>query len=64
MFDLPGVDPAGTEITVEKNVLTVRAERPAADTEGRTAGQVEAPAIPGQSETAKAAKEPAGAAGR
>jgi HSP20 family protein len=117
MFDLPGVDPASTEITVEKNVLTVRAERPAADTEGReevilerprgsfvrqlflgesldadhlqasydrgvltltipvapqakprriaiTASQMEAPAIPGQSETASAAKEPAGAAGR
>ena len=26
-FDLPGVDPASIEITVEKNVLTVRAER-------------------------------------
>jgi HSP20 family protein len=26
-FDLPGVDPASIEVTVEKNVLTVRAER-------------------------------------
>ena len=26
-FDLPGVDPQAVELTVEKNVLTVRAER-------------------------------------
>jgi HSP20 family protein len=26
-FDLPGVDPAGIELNVERNVLTVRAER-------------------------------------
>jgi len=26
-FDLPGVDPSTVELTVEKNVLTVRAER-------------------------------------
>jgi HSP20 family protein len=26
-FDLPGVDPTSIELTVEKNVLTVRAER-------------------------------------
>jgi HSP20 family protein len=26
-FDIPGVDPASIELTVEKNVLTVRAER-------------------------------------
>jgi HSP20 family protein len=26
-FDLPGVDPATIELTVEKNVLTVKAER-------------------------------------
>ena len=26
-FDLPGVDPASIELTVEQNVLTVRAER-------------------------------------
>jgi HSP20 family protein len=26
-FDLPGVDPSSIELTVEKNVLTVRAER-------------------------------------
>ncbi|MFN2606932.1 MAG: Hsp20/alpha crystallin family protein [Acidimicrobiales bacterium] len=28
-FDLPGVDPSSVELTVEKNVLTVRAERQA-----------------------------------
>lgn len=33
-FDLPGVDPATIDLTVEKNVLTVRAERPAAGAEG------------------------------
>ncbi|MER7408353.1 Hsp20/alpha crystallin family protein [Streptomyces sp. NPDC000070] len=27
-FDLPGVDPAGIELSVEQNVLTVHAERP------------------------------------
>ena len=35
-FDLPGVDPASIDLTVEKNVLTVRAERswpPAEDQE-------------------------------
>jgi len=33
-FDLPGVDPDSIELTVEKNVLTVKAERPWARTEG------------------------------
>ena len=28
-FDLPGIDPATVDLTVEKNVLTVRAERSA-----------------------------------
>jgi HSP20 family protein len=28
-FDLPGVDPATVDLDVERNVLTVRAERPA-----------------------------------
>jgi len=28
-FDLPGVDPASVDLDVERNVLTVRAERPA-----------------------------------
>ncbi|NAZ76441.1 Hsp20 family protein [Kineococcus sp. T13] len=30
-FDLPGVDPAGVELDVERNVLTVRAQRPVAE---------------------------------
>lgn len=33
-FDLPGIDPASVELTVEKNVLTVRAERSWARQEG------------------------------
>ena len=33
-FDLPGVDPQSIELTVEKNVLTVQAERHWAHTEG------------------------------
>ena len=33
-FDLPGVDPDSIDLTVEKNVLTVRADRPAINTEG------------------------------
>ena len=33
--DLPGVDPASIDLTVEKNVLTLRAERPFAGTEGQ-----------------------------
>ncbi len=28
-FDLPGVDPASVDLDVERNVITVRAERPA-----------------------------------
>ena len=30
-FDLPGVDPSTVDLDVERNVLTVRAERPALD---------------------------------
>jgi HSP20 family protein len=33
-FDLPGVDPNSIDITVEKNVLTVKAERSWQPTEG------------------------------
>ena len=33
-FDLPGIDPASIDLTVEKNVLTVHAERRRADAEG------------------------------
>jgi HSP20 family protein len=33
--DLPGVDPATIDLTVEKNVLTLRAERPFTKTEGQ-----------------------------
>jgi HSP20 family protein len=34
-FDLPGVDPSSIDLTVEKNVLTVRAERKWTPTEGQ-----------------------------
>lgn len=34
-FDLPGVDPASVELTVEKNVLAVRAERRAPQADGQ-----------------------------
>ena len=33
-FDLPGIDPASIDLTVEKNVLTVHAERRRTDAEG------------------------------
>ncbi|AGL20036.1 Hsp20/alpha crystallin family protein [Actinoplanes sp. N902-109] len=33
-IDLPGVDPAGIDISVDRKVLTVRAERKRADREG------------------------------
>ena len=33
-FDLPGVDPSSIDLTVEKNVLTVKAERAATGTDG------------------------------
>ena len=33
-IDLPGIDPAGIDITVDRKVLTVRAERRHADREG------------------------------
>ena len=34
-IDLPGVDPAGIDITVDRKVLTVRAERKRTEHEGR-----------------------------
>ncbi|HEY4939388.1 MAG TPA: Hsp20/alpha crystallin family protein, partial [Actinomycetota bacterium] len=34
-FDLPGVDPSSIDLTVEKNVLTVRAERTWPASEGQ-----------------------------
>lgn len=34
MFDLPGVDPDTIDVTVERNVLTVQAERPRANRDG------------------------------
>ncbi|MDA8102348.1 MAG: Hsp20/alpha crystallin family protein [Nitrospiraceae bacterium] len=33
-FDLPGIDPDSIELTVEQNVLTIRAERPQALADG------------------------------
>lgn len=33
-FDLPGIDPNSIDLTVEQNVLTVKAERPGMDTNG------------------------------
>src|SRR5581483_794292 len=33
-FDLPGVDPDSIDLEIEKNVLTVRAERPGLTSEG------------------------------
>jgi HSP20 family protein len=33
-FDLPGVDPDAIDVTVERNVLTVRAERPGTHQDG------------------------------
>jgi len=33
-FDLPGVDPGSVDLDVERNVLTVRAERPLREIEG------------------------------
>jgi HSP20 family protein len=43
-FDLPGIDPDSIDLTVEKNVLTVRAERPAPATEGAELLVTERPA--------------------
>ena len=34
-IDLPGVDPSSIDVDIEKNVLTVRAERPRTRTEGQ-----------------------------
>ncbi|MDI5978961.1 Hsp20/alpha crystallin family protein [Amycolatopsis magusensis] len=40
MFDLPGVDPDGIELGIERNVLTVKAERRPAKTDGDVEMQV------------------------
>ena len=42
-FDLPGVDPASIDLTVEKNVLTVAAERHFARAEGDEIAVTERP---------------------
>lgn len=42
-FDLPGVDPASIDLTVEKNVLTVRAERAWRPAEGEEVVVAERP---------------------
>jgi HSP20 family protein len=38
-FDLPGVDPASVDLDVERNVLTVRAERPPRETQWEVLAQ-------------------------
>jgi len=43
-FDLPGVDPASIDLDVERNVLTVRAERQARANEGTEMLAAERPA--------------------
>lgn len=43
-FDLPGVDPDSIDLTVEQDVLTVRAERPALTSEGAEMLVTERPA--------------------
>jgi HSP20 family protein len=45
-IDLPGVDPAGIDITVDRKVLTVRAERKRAEREGVTYVVAERPTGP------------------
>jgi len=35
-FDLPGIDPQSVDLDVERNVLSVRAERPALDSKEQT----------------------------
>ncbi len=42
-FDLPGVDPASLDLTVEKNVLTVQAERTWQPSEGQQVLAAERP---------------------
>jgi HSP20 family protein len=38
-FDVPGVDPSGIDLDVERNVLTVSVERPARDTDDMLAAE-------------------------
>ena len=53
-FDLPGVKADSVDLDVERNVLTVHAERPGSGSEpgdgvrGTTAGGVQSPAVPGR----------------
>src|SRR5262245_25399979 len=42
-FDLPGVDPGSIDLTVERNVLTVRAERKWSPAEGQDVVVAERP---------------------
>ena len=42
-LDLPGVDPASIDLDVERNVLTVRAERPALPGRSGISGRGTAP---------------------
>ena len=42
-FDLPGIDPASIDLTVERNVLTVKAERRWAPSEGQEVLTAERP---------------------
>ena len=47
-FDLPGIDPSTIDLTVEKNVLTVRAERRSTTRYGRDSRSIrpeQAPAL-------------------
>jgi HSP20 family protein len=42
-FDLPGIDPDSVDLQVERNELTIRAERPVPDREGQQVLAAEQP---------------------